>query len=58
MDHGNTEEAQADTLRILPNQFRSLPPAAKTASLAGVRPAQEQWSAEAIDEFKAQVEEK
>ncbi|KAK3749426.1 hypothetical protein RRG08_003275 [Elysia crispata] len=56
IDHGNTEVAQADTLRVLHDQFRTLPPGAKKASLAGVRPATEEWSSEAIAEFKAHVE--
>ncbi|GFR68044.1 tudor domain-containing protein 1 [Elysia marginata] len=58
MDHGNTEVAEADTLRVLDDQFRSLPPAVKKASLAGVRPVSDEWSNEAISEFKEQVEEK
>ncbi|RUS80335.1 hypothetical protein EGW08_011904 [Elysia chlorotica] len=56
IDHGNTEVAEADTLRVLADQFRPLPPAAKKASLAGVRPATEEWSSEAISEFKEHVE--
>ncbi|GFN94103.1 LOW QUALITY PROTEIN: tudor domain-containing protein 1 [Plakobranchus ocellatus] len=58
MDHGNTEVVEAEALRILPTQFKSLSPGAREACLAGIKPAEEEWSPEAMEAFKERVEEK
>jgi len=59
IDFGNSEVVPYGDIRPLPQQFRSFPPLSLTCSLAGVRkPRGQNWSMEAIQQFKSLVVEK
>ena len=59
IDFGNSEVVLDGDLRPLPQQFQSFPPLSLTCSLAGVRkPRVQNWSVEAIQQFKSLVAEK
>ncbi|XP_030043422.1 tudor and KH domain-containing protein [Microcaecilia unicolor] len=51
VDFGDNGEAALGELRVLRSDFLSLPFQAIECSLAGIGPAGEQWSEEALDEF-------
>ena len=58
-DFGNSEVVPYGDICPLPQQFQSFPPLSITCSLAGVRkPRGQNWSMEAIQQFKSLVAEK
>lgn len=59
MDFGNSEVVLDGDICPLPRQFQSFPPLSLTCSLAGVRkPRGQNWSVEAIQQFKSLVADK
>ena len=59
IDFGNSEVVPYGDICPLPQQFQSFPPLSLTCSLAGVRkPRGQNWSVEAIQQFKSLVAEK
>ncbi|XP_012939180.1 uncharacterized protein LOC101858039 [Aplysia californica] len=58
IDHGNAEVADVSTLRTLPENFKNLSCCLLEGTLGGVMPAGEDWTEDAVEDFRSMVEEK